>query len=210
MALTARDRTQIKLARKHGIVNPEYALTELKRQRSKPEGLDYALLCAVLMEESSGGHNVFGHDPTIFVGAGTVSKTKYMAYRKLRNAVHKFQGVGGMQLTYGAYQDDADKAGGCWLPQFQMRIGIGVLSRNIAKYGLWGGVAAYNGTGDAARAYANAVLTIRQTFEHLLSGAKLDPEALADFAVEEDLKVLTKIQKDYDSAVRNDPFWLPH
>ena len=40
----------------------------------------------MLIKESGGGKNVFGHDPTIFVGAGTVTKAKYLEYKKRRVA----------------------------------------------------------------------------------------------------------------------------
>ena len=121
-------------------------------------GLPVALGCSVLTQETGGGVNEYGHDPTIFVGAGTVTQTNYHAYLALRNRTKKAQGVGPVQLTYPGYQDAADRAGGCWRPLINMQIGFGVLADHIRRDGLTAGVAAYNGSGPAATAYANAVI----------------------------------------------------
>ena len=50
----------------------------------------------MLQKESGGGSNVFGHDPTIFVGAGTVTRAKYLEYKRQRVASGNtlMQGVG--------------------------------------------------------------------------------------------------------------------
>lgn len=98
-------------------------------QEAKKLGLPLPVACAVLEQESNGGQNVFGHDGTIFIGAGTVTKAKYLAYKKLRDTVKKYQGVGCMQLTWGGYQDEADAIGGCWVPRFNIRIGFQILAK---------------------------------------------------------------------------------
>lgn len=212
MRLTVRDQEIVKRAGKHGIKQPALTYEVWKNRKQKPVGFDFALVCAVLMQETAGGANVFGHDPTIFIGAGLVTKSKYLAYRKMRDAMRKFQGVGGMQLTYGGFQDQADKQGGCWTPRANYRIGFEIVRGNIARYGLWAGVAAYNGSGPAARAYANRVLAIRATFEHLLSAPRLDPEVLCEFplGITEDMESLAQVAADQDAEKSQDPFWLPH
>jgi len=57
-----------------GIVHPKVTIAEAQHA-----GLRLAVACAMLEKETAGGHNVFGHDPTIFVGAGKVTKAKYLA-----------------------------------------------------------------------------------------------------------------------------------
>jgi hypothetical protein len=91
--------------------------------------LPISLACA-LIEHESGWANVFGHDPTIFVGAGTVTKTKYLTYRAARGTT-KCQGVGPCQLTYWGFQDKADRYGGCWKPRYNIRVAFEVLAANI-------------------------------------------------------------------------------
>lgn len=53
-----------------------------------------------LIEHESGGKNIFGHDPTIYVGAGDVTKAKYLAYKRQRGSSGRggMQGVGPCQL----------------------------------------------------------------------------------------------------------------
>lgn len=95
-------------------------------------GVPFYALCAVLEKESGGGKNIFGHDPTIFVGAGVVTEEKYKAYKKARDADaparHHMQGVGPMQLTWYEFQDRADKYGGCWVPEWNILVGAEVIA----------------------------------------------------------------------------------
>ena len=153
---------QIKRARANGIVNPLYAWQESKRA-----GLPYELGLAFLSQESGGGHNVFGHDPTICVGWGEVTKAKYLSYKSKRGTFGRggMQGVGPMQLTWYSYQDAADKLGGCWIVNYNMRIGFSTAAYNIKRYGLHAGIAAYNGSGAAAQAYANSVLAFEASWK---------------------------------------------
>lgn len=134
-----------------GILNPQMVVAEAKRAGLR---LDYA--CAMLQKESGGGSNVFGHDPTIFVGAGTVTKAKYMDYKRRRVASGNrlMQGVGPTQLTYYTLQDRADAQGGCWKPRINMRVGFKHLADHISRYGEADGARRYNGSGPAAVAYS--------------------------------------------------------
>lgn len=127
-------------------------------------GLPVPLAAAILMQETGGGINEYGHDPTIFVGAGAVTKQNYAVYKKLRNATGKFQGVGPCQLTYGGFQDQADKIGGCWSPLANMKIGFASLANSIKRAGLRNAVVSYNGSGPAAEAYADKVLGRANTY----------------------------------------------
>lgn len=86
-------------------------------REAKRSSLPVSLVCAIV-EKESGFRNVFGHDPTIFVGAGTVTKEKYLAYKQQHGPRGKggMQGVGPCQLTWWTLQDRADVLGGCWMP----------------------------------------------------------------------------------------------
>jgi hypothetical protein len=150
-----REEHSVDVMRAHGIVNPLIAYEEAVRSR-----LPLDLACALLDQESGGGRNVFGHDPTICVGWGSVTYLKYVAYRiRRRNSGNRLmQGVGPVQLTWWSTQDEADREGGCWRPRFNMRVGFRHLHYNVLRYGLHPGVAAYNGSGPAAQHYADVVL----------------------------------------------------
>lgn len=81
------------VAYNNGIKNPYMVW-----RASQASGLPFPVLCAVLEKETGGGANIFGHDPTIFVGAGTVTKAKYLEYKAERDRFapksHQMQGVG--------------------------------------------------------------------------------------------------------------------
>jgi hypothetical protein len=134
-------------------------------------GLPLALAAAMLIQESGGGANVFGHDPTIFSGAGEVTQAKYLAYRaeRMKSGNRLMQGVGPTQLTYWSHQDAADDLGGCWMPVHNMRIGFHLLAENVRRDGLHAGVAAYNGSGSAAEHYADTVLARAEQFAKALA-----------------------------------------
>ena len=151
-----------------GILNPRMAVAEAERAGLR---LDYA--CAMLQKESGGGSNVFGHDPTIFVGAGTVTKAKYQDYKRRRVASGNklMQGVGPTQLTYWTLQDRADAQGGCWNPRINMRVGFKHLADHIRNYGEADGARRYNGSGDAAVAYSKDLLAKAAKWRAVLDGA---------------------------------------
>jgi hypothetical protein len=144
----------VAIMQQHGIRNPEVVYEEAARTH-----LDLALACALLVQESGGGGNVFGHDPTICIGWGAVTWLKYAAYKSRRRASGNrlMQGVGPCQLTWWSTQDEADREGGCWRPRFNMRVGFRHLYYNIRRYGNHAGIAAYNGSGPAAQTYAYEV-----------------------------------------------------
>lgn len=164
-AVILRER-QIARARQHGIIIPRIAWTAAKR-----EGLPYEEACAILIHESSGGQNVFGHDPTIWVGAGTVTKAKYLAYRKDRDASGRLQGVGSCQLTSRSLQDEADALGGCWVPANNCMVGFHFFAGLKKSWGsTWSAAYHYNGSGPRAEAYANTFVAIVATWRTYLNG----------------------------------------
>lgn len=154
-----------------GIVNPLWTI-----RAAKAAGISVALACAFLEQESGGGNNVWGHDPTIFVGGydsrhhynwgPKVTKAAYLTYRAQRGSHGQggMQGVGPMQLTWYSYQDKADALGGCWTPLANMTVGFQYAASNIRKYGKFAGIRAYNGSGPAAERYAHSVLNFEKTW----------------------------------------------
>jgi hypothetical protein len=129
-----------------------------------------SLAASVLMQETSGGANIFGHDQTIFAGAGEVTKAKYLAYKKQRGPKGEggMQGVGPLQLTFFTLQDEADDRGGCWKPYVNMLVGFEHLAANIRRAGMHEGVRAYNGSGEKAEKYVKAVLPRADEFKQVL------------------------------------------
>ena len=75
-------------------------------------GLELAAAATLLVKESSGGRNVWGHDavtvaPNTYVKGGPVTQSNYTAYRAAVNAGHAGrQGCGPTQLTFGGGADD--------------------------------------------------------------------------------------------------------
>ncbi len=131
----------------------------------------FHVVCAYVEHESSGGKNIFGHDPTIFVGAGKVTKTKYRAYKRERDRTapenRRMQGVGPMQLTWWEFQDGADELGGCWNPRFNIRYACDLLARYRREEGSWFAAAKrYNGSED----YAEHNAALRDKWRDILRG----------------------------------------
>jgi hypothetical protein len=111
--------------------------------------------CAFLKQESGGGRNVFGHDPSIYSGAGKVTKEKYLRYKAERKRTGQMQGVGPMQLTWHTFQDRADRLGGAWRPYVNMLVGFRHIADLHQQNGSWYAAArAYNGSGPMAERYA--------------------------------------------------------
>lgn len=154
------------IARNFGIVE---SLAESVVLVACKEKLPLHYACA-LLEMESGCRNVFGHDPTTSIPdswKGTnVTRAKYLWYRLRRGK--GYQGVGPCQLTWGGFQDKADKIGGCWRPAPNMHIGFGHLRDLIQRYGITAGAAAYNGSGPAAEAYGKRFAVAATRWQSLL------------------------------------------
>jgi hypothetical protein len=161
--VTPRDLVLARRAKKHG-ANYSLRIIIEARQAVIPISLGFALI-----EKESGFRNVFGHDPTTSIPVswrGTqVTKSKYEHY-KANRASGGMQGVGPAQLTWWAYQDQADHRGGCWIPKHNISVAFdhlaALLKINRSKHGA---IAKYNGTGSAADKYASDV-AVRQAKWH--------------------------------------------
>lgn len=159
--------------RRHGIVYPAATIRAKNAAR-----LGLPLACALLVMETGGGRNEFGHDmfgsqPAPGYGWGTVTKTKYLAFRRLRDEERRSNGVGPGQLTSISLQDEADRIGGCWVPQYNMAVGFHYLHDLILEHGLHGGCVAYNGSGAAAERYAERLLALAEQFKAARCGSTI-------------------------------------
>lgn len=169
---------EILALKRYGIEHPIITYQEAKRG-----GVELAVVAAVLEQETGGGRNVFGHDRdehghVIFHGqedSVPVTKELYLEYKRFRDAIpgrRRMQGVGPMQLTWWRFQDEADAEGGCWNPRANIRVGIRVLRRNLARSGsLRETLRAYNGS----YAYADAVLLKVEKWRKRLRAASAAP-----------------------------------
>jgi hypothetical protein len=151
-----------------GVIAPYRAITEARRA-----GLRLELACALLEKESGGGQNVYGHDPSIFCGAGRVTRANYAEYKRgrLASGNRSMQGVGPCQLTWWEFQDQADAQGGCWRPEVNMRVGFRHLAALVERYGESDGARRYNGSGDTAEAYSRDLLAKARRWEAIIDGA---------------------------------------
>lgn len=161
--MTADARLAARL-RKHGARMTLRIISEARRA-----GLPLSLALA-LVEQESEFRNVFGHDDSIYKGAGRVTPLKYRRYKQRRGAHGEggMQGVGPCQLTFWTFQDDADKAGGCWRPSRNMRVAFSHLRTLTHEMGEHAGIAAYNGSGTFAERYAREVLAKEKRWKGLL------------------------------------------
>lgn len=148
--MSALDQRLVAVMHAHGIVYPQVTL-----RQARLTGLPLHYACALLMKESGGGRNEFGHDPVRppqIVG-GPVTAFRYIRYRAMRMRGLGNQGVGSCQLTSTGLQDKADGLGGCHRPGPNMRVGFSMMRALIAAYGPEKGAARYNGSGPRAEAY---------------------------------------------------------
>lgn len=135
-------------------------------QEARRAGLPLDLAYA-LVEQESGGRNIFGCDH----GAGRAfchqEVTRERVQALLRSGLAN--GVGLTQLTYPPLVREADRIGGAHRPRFQLRVGFKVLKDNIRRLGYRSGIRAYNGSGPAAERYADLLIARRSRWHRTLN-----------------------------------------
>lgn len=152
---SSSDRTPPSQERVDAAKHAGCTMAGIARRATRDAGIPYYVGCAFLVQETGGGRNVFGSDPTVFAGAGEVTRSKYLAYKEVRERTGLMQGIGPMQLTWSTYQDQADRLGGAWKPYANMLVGFRHVAALHRSAGSWTAAAhAYNGSGPAADAYA--------------------------------------------------------
>lgn len=113
-------------------------------------GLDVAYAAVLLVKESGGGRNVWGSDGVdtggAYVKGAAVTPDAYARYRGLVETRRiGRQGVGPCQLTAADFQQQADRLGGCYRWEINVKIGFSLLASHIARFGERDGFKAYNG-----------------------------------------------------------------
>jgi len=168
MPTSKRDRELAHKAKKAGA---DYSLRIVleARRADIPVSLGFAVV-----EQESGFENVFGHDPTIFIGAGKVTKAKYLDYKHARGTPgRRMQGVGPCQLTWWTFQDRADELGGCWIAKHNIRVGFQHLGDLLRQHGsMRDALAVYNAGNTQSpqgRRYAEQVLKRQRRWHNVLS-----------------------------------------
>lgn len=142
--------------------------------------LDVACAAVLLLKESGGGRNIWGHDPVptagTYVPGGPVTRDNYRAYRDaiLAGKAGR-QGCGPTQLTYGPLQARADVLGGCWDWQANCRVGFEHLAGLIRANGVRDGFRRYNGSGPAAERYADDAMQRLRVWQDRLTVAPAAP-----------------------------------
>ncbi len=202
----AADVELVAKLREGGMQRPKTTIAEARHA-----GLSLAVACALLEKESSGGQNVFGQDPTIFVKAGEVTREKYLEYKRQRVASGNklMQGVGPCQLTWWEFQDAADEAGGCWKPELNIRVGFRRMADLIERNGPAEGARIYNGSGDRAVKYSQDLLARTRRWEQLLAGMSVPgpgPRLLRRGAEGELVKRLTRRLSFVHSRATGKPY----
>jgi hypothetical protein len=171
-----RDQRTIALLTDYGIANAE-ACVIASHQGDRPT----LPRCLAMLENESGGRNIFGGDPwdpdEYPRGAALppewseseVTQHRYTIYKERRNAGLQPNGVGPTQITDPGLQELAERLGGCWIPLHNMAAGFGFLHSLIERLGSpFAGFAAYNGSGPAAENYAERATERVVIWEHRL------------------------------------------
>ena len=151
------DHEKIQIARENGIMHPALVFEIAERV-----GIPFWAACAFLVQETGGGRNVWGHDDTWMIGYPVMSAEVYAVYKTHRDRFGN-QGVGPMQLTSAGFQDEADRAGGCWEPEANMLVAFKFLA-SLRQSGLsWHDVAKrYNGSDSYAEQMDERFTTWRE------------------------------------------------
>lgn len=161
------DEETVKLISDWGVGNAQ-ACVQASHQEYRPT----LARCLALLENESGGRNVFGAEGEACLREWydqEVTQTRYSFYKLRRNQGLSPNGVGPTQLTDPSLQIAAEKRGGCWIPLHNMEIGFGFLHGLILRYdSVWEGFRAYNGSGPAAESYANRAVERAATWERRL------------------------------------------
>jgi hypothetical protein len=164
----------VELVSAHGIANAGDCVTA-----SQQPGRPTLPRCLAMLENESGGRNVFGADPG---GSALprgwfdteVTHAKYLVYKFRRDRLGLTpNGVGPCQLTSVGLQKEAEQLGGCWKPLHNMQVGFHFLHGLILEHGVFGGFESYNGSGAAAVSYAERAMSRAAVWEGRLKQAGL-------------------------------------
>lgn len=125
----------------------------------------------LLDAESSGGLNIFGKPkkPCGQPHRSPVTPESYAAYLARRDECQS-QGVGILQLTWPATQDEADRRGGCWDPHIQAQVGLEQFADLLARYGVEGAFSAWNTGKPGETPYAAKAMGMVDGWQRVING----------------------------------------
>lgn len=139
-------------------------------------GLELALACA-LVEQESGGHNIFGIDHGSVgdvppYSHHPVTKERVQRLRDNGNYTHGMNGVGLTQITWWEFVERAERLGGAHIPLNQCLVGFKILVDYLGLYPYKEALAAYN-AGESNRfsvihTYAEQVAAKHERWRRLL------------------------------------------
>lgn len=131
-------------------------------EEALPAGVGVATVAAVV-EGESGGKNLMHHDADSILHGRAVDKQMVDDLLKWIDLGGRSNGVGVTAITWPDFIREAHyEMGGCHLIRIQLRMGCRILAAHIGRYGLRGGLAAYNGgAGNPNYAYADKILGFR-------------------------------------------------
>lgn len=143
-------------------------------EEAQKVGLDLALACA-LVEQESGGRNIFGADYGPTGDAPPYCNHPVTKARVARLRASRYQnGVGLTQLTYDPFVGRADDMGGAHLPRYQCRAGFDILKDLLDRYKYNEALGAYNAGEQNRRSvlltYAASLAAKHQNWKVLLAG----------------------------------------
>lgn len=164
----ARDLQLARRAKKAGANYSLRIIREARRSRI-PISLAFALV-----EQESGGRNIFGHDRGSLPELRGKRVTKRRVKRLLSSLTeYASNGVGLTQLTYPPFIRQADALGGAHIPKYQLRVGFGQIRDKLMNYGSERkALAVYNAgsaSSPAGLEYARQVLAKQKRWHKVLT-----------------------------------------
>lgn len=148
-------------------------------EEARRTGLALNIACA-LVEQESGGRNIFGCDAGAPFCHEPVTAAKIQQLLAHIDAGGASQGVGLTQLTWHTFIRDAQNLGGAHIPRNQCRVGFGLLAGYLKKYPYQRALASYNaGEGSwyvgVQNGYAGAVASKAAAWKQRLGQEEPDP-----------------------------------
>lgn len=150
-------------------------------EESERAGLDPALSCAVIQQESN-GRNVFGHD----FGESLPDAPPYSGHPVTKERIQKLinqpgyksgkakmNGVGPAQLTWYEFVLQAERLGGAHIPRNNCRVAFDLLANYIINNEYMWALELYNGDdGKPGSPYANSVAQLHHAWKGILAEAR--------------------------------------
>lgn len=160
------------------------------------------LVCVLLVKETGGGRNIYGHDQRDGVLAYPyaprgvdveVTEANYAEYLAAVAAGGLRNGVGPLQLTHWSLQQRADELGGCWDPACSIPAGVEHFARLLRAYGLPGAFERWRGVGPGA-AYAEHAMSLLPNWQRVVQEALMPQvqliERMAEWVRARDVRVV--------------------